>query len=77
MAANLQVAQPIIFQAEAQDGEVQSLKVTCTGAFYESYKSPELLPRLISVFCGNRWGGMAGCDSYAIDNQVSKLATKC
>ena len=71
MAAYLHVAQPIIFQAEADDEEMRSLKLTCTGAFYESYKSPELLPRLISVFCGNRWGKIAGCDSYTIDSQVS------
>ena len=48
-----------------------SLKVTCTEAFYESYKAPELLPRLISVFCGNKWEEIAGCDSYTIDSQVS------
>ena len=60
VAADLCVAQPIIFQAEAQDEEKQSLELTCTGAFYESYKSPELLPRLISVFCGSKWA-IAGC----------------
>ena len=71
MAANLHIAQPIIYRAEAQDKETRTLKLTCTGAFYESYKSPELLPRLISVFCGSRWGAIAGCDSYTIDSQVS------
>ena len=71
MAADLHEAQPIIFRAEAQDGEMQSVKLTCTGAFYESYKSPELLPRLISIFCGSKWAAIAGCDSYTIDSQVS------
>ena len=71
MAADLRVAQPVIYQAEAQDKERQSVKLTCTGAFLESYKSPELLPRLISVFCGTQWGKTAGCDKYTIDSQVS------
>ena len=72
MTADVGVAEPIIFRAEVQDGEMHNLKLTCTGAFYESYKSPELLlPRLISVFCGNKWGEVFGCDSYTIDSQVS------
>ena len=71
MAADVGVAQPIIFRAEAEDGEMHSLRLTCTGAFYESYKSPELLPRLVSVFCGNKWGEVLGCDSFTIDSQVS------
>ena len=50
---------------------MKRLKLTCTGAFYESYKSPELVPRLISVFCCNKFGVIAGCDSYTIDSQVS------
>ena len=50
---------------------MRSLKLTCTEAFYESYKSPELLPRLISVFCGNQCVRMAGNYTYTIDSQVS------
>ena len=50
---------------------MRSLELTCTGAFYKSYKSPQLLPRLISVFCASHLGRIAGCDHYTIDSQVS------